>query len=179
MLMARDLLGRCAVWCMLAVPLAGWGCGGSIGGSSGGSPADSGLDADVATSPADAGGDATDAAAYDAVAYCEISAANYDTSCSTASDCISDAGGFPVQFGNYCQTSTCWCGGDAINRNSAKQYVSDVSKTPWGSGAVVPPACSCPVYFGPCCIAGQCSTNCPSPCISGCPDGSASDASGE
>jgi hypothetical protein len=88
-------------------------------------------------------------------AACFISESNYDTSCSVDSDCIAAVGANIVQFGNWC-VSECFCGGGAINKDSAAQYAQDVERTPLGSGAVSPGACGCPASFGPCCLQGQC-----------------------
>jgi hypothetical protein len=102
---------------------------------------------------------------------CLIDPSDYNRSCSAAMDCVAQAGAFPVQFGDFCQPDTCWCGGGTINRDAVAQYVADVSKTAWGRDAYTPPACSCPQYGLPCCVAGQCTLNCPVQC-SDCADGS-------
>jgi hypothetical protein len=93
---------------------------------------------------------------------CSIEPSSYDRTCSVASDCVTQAGPFPVQFGDFCQPNTCWCGGSAINRDSVSQYVHDVSMTPWGTDAITPPICSCPMFGAPCCVSGQCTVDCPS-----------------
>lgn len=91
-------------------------------------------------------------------ANCLILASNYNQTCSVDSDCVGSAGaqGIPVQFGNYC-TKMCLCGGGAINRVSAAQYVADVSKTPLFSGALGQALCLSCGQAGPtCCQAGRC-----------------------
>jgi hypothetical protein len=66
---------------------------------------------------------------------CLIEPSDYNRSCSAAADCVTQAGVFPVQFGDFCQPDTCWCGGGTINRDAVAQYIGDVSKTPWGRDA--------------------------------------------
>jgi hypothetical protein len=99
-------------------------------------------------------------------AGCYISAANYDQSCSVDSDCVAviqgaeggvEAFGLVVQSGNYCQP-ICMCGGEAINKSAAAQYLADVSETPLGSGAIKPLLpCMCPqIPNAACCSDGGC-----------------------
>jgi hypothetical protein len=102
-------------------------------------------------------------------AACSISPSDYDQSCSVDSDCLgvidTDGGifgsfGLVVQSGNYCQP-LCLCGGGAINRSAAAQYLQQVSMTPLGSGAIMRPACSCPsMSTAACCSGGRCVTSC-------------------
>ena len=90
---------------------------------------------------------------------CQINVASYDQSCAQDSDCVSVAGGFPVQSGDYCQTM-CLCPGAAINMSSISQYVHrDVSATPLGSGPSSAWTCGCPGEPSPACVNGQCTTN--------------------
>lgn len=118
----------------------------------------------------------SDDAAPDAGLLCMVAASDFDTSCSVAADCVVAAGSHPIQFGDFCQTCTCWCGGDAINRSSLAKYMAEVAMTPWGTGTIVPPQCSCPTFpNGPCCIAGQCSAACPWLSDASIPDGSQPD----
>jgi hypothetical protein len=122
----------------------------------------------LASTP-DAGG-ATDDDDGGAASACTISGSNYDLSCESASDCVAYAGGFPVMFGNYCQaSSSCLCGGDAINKSSVGQYVSDVSGTPLAKN---PGMCNCTGDVGPCCVAGQCAVG--GACVGPPPDRDAS-----
>lgn len=102
----------------------------------------------------------SEAASEEDGAACFILASNYDQSCAVDSDCIGTAGEFAVQFGNYC-TKMCTCGGDAINKASASQYVADVSRTPLGSGALGQVVCSCGFEVPPCCQSGRCVEACP------------------
>lgn len=96
-------------------------------------------------------------------ASCLIQASNFDQSCSVDSDCVSLAGQFPVTSGNYC-ASICPCPADAINRAAIGTYIAAVSQTPYGMGALPIVGCNCAAGAGPCCVAGQCSTSCPTPC---------------
>jgi hypothetical protein len=128
---------------------------GSDGGSEG---SNSGADA---RGDLDAGTDEGGASVDSPFGNCNIQVSNYDQSCSVDSDCVLSAGNFPIQSGNYCQR-LCLCGGSAINKDAADQYVADVSRTLLGSGAVPRLACSCPSYSGPCCLGGTCAANCPS-----------------
>jgi hypothetical protein len=102
-------------------------------------------------------------------AACSISPSDYDQSCSVDSDCLgiieTDGGifgsfGLIVQSGNYCQP-LCLCGGEAINKSAAAQYLEQVSMTPLGSGAIKKSACNCPsVSTAACCSSGRCVTYC-------------------
>jgi hypothetical protein len=124
----------------------------------------------------------------DGAYQCSIQASAYDISCKVDSDCVSMAGNFPVAFGNFYCTSDCLCPSDAISRGAVAQYVSDVSRTPWGSGAMARDGCLCGLSLGPCCLAGQCSVACSAelpcsrpPCStsgtdSGTPDSGAADS---
>lgn len=95
---------------------------------------------------------------------CMIAESDYDQSCSVDLDCVASAGSFPVEFGDWC-TSMCFCGGGVISRNAVLKFVTNVSRTPLGSGAIAPGNCSCPGFLGsPCCQAGKCArTGCSQP----------------
>jgi hypothetical protein len=114
------------------------------------------------------GGDADtpDAAISDTdseAAACFIDTSNYGQSCSVDSDCVgmvnAPQGRLQVQSGNYCKPM-CICGGEAINRQSIAQYVTDVSKTPLGSGSIPNPDCFCPLGAAACCQNGLCADGC-------------------
>jgi hypothetical protein len=102
------------------------------------------------------------------VASCFIEASNYDTSCSVDSDCagsvILDSGPLAnhisyITFGNYCNAK-CICGGGAVNKRAVSQYIADVSKTPWGAGALSSwMQCFCPLPANTCCQSGLCAAN--------------------
>jgi hypothetical protein len=133
--------------CAAAVLLAGCGARSDLVDVTG--RADASLDAAVPTlSDAEDEGDATG---------CFILASNYDTSCSVSADCVGTAGGFGVNFGNYCDLSCAPCGGQAINRNSVAKYITDVSKTPLGSAWLTGKAgCSCVGEGEVACVNGIC-----------------------
>jgi hypothetical protein len=138
----------------------GWniGCGGSVDAVS----ADAGHEPMIDASQSTLGGvDASRASDAGATpdgpsgTACSIDPSNYDESCSSDSDCVNMAGNIPVDFGNYCQF-LCRCGGDAINRTSVGQFMTDVLNTPLGSGAFLGMGCGCG-YSGPsCCREGRC-----------------------
>jgi hypothetical protein len=121
---------RPAVWLSI-IAFAGLSCGGSV------TPA--------GTHPENNGGySATDQMA------CTLSPSNYDTSCSTESDCVG------VAFGNFCASSTCACATMYISRNALAQYMADFSRTPTGMESAKAGPCYCPLLNAPCCQAGQC-----------------------
>jgi hypothetical protein len=101
------------------------------------------------------GGTAVDGATADAGLSCNMSASQYDNSCSVDSDCVG------VPFGNPC-AGNCLsvCPLAALNARVAPQYLSDL-------GAVMaahnepPVACACPALSAPSCCRGICS-------VSGC-----------
>jgi hypothetical protein len=128
-------------------------CGGSV--SRGEGPEASGEAAASGTS----GEAGTSSSGGDGGLSCEIQASDYDQSCMVDSDCVFTAGSFPVTFGDYCE-ALCLCPSGAINQRAAAQYVRDVSRTPFGSGALGHVGCNCGLVTGPCCLAGQCSVDC-------------------
>jgi len=157
---------------VLVALLVACSCGEAVLSSS---PTDAGPEtgADARAKPMDSS-DAGSIAEGDASA-CLIVGSNYDQTCSTDSDCVGVAGNLPVQFGDYC-TTTCLCGGDAINESAAAQYQADVFRTPLGSGAYGLIGCgSCPGTIPPCCRSGRCATACPTPGADAI-DGAAQDA---
>lgn len=168
-------------WPIVSLGVLLAGCGGSaVGGSSSPTGGDAAADASDAGTSGDATAEDTGVACVCDPANpvqaccpdasdpaCLISESNYDTSCTVDSDCVATAGMNPeyvVQFGNWC-VSQCFCGGNAINRDSAAQYAQDVSRTPLGSGAIPALECGCAVSLGLCCSAGKCTTGpaCASP----------------
>jgi hypothetical protein len=101
----------------------------------------------------------SEAQAIDA-GFCSIQTSKYEQTCSSDSDCVTMAGTFPVQSGDYCKPM-CLCGGGTISIVAVAQYVADVSKTPLGSGAIPPEFCGCVLNGTPCCETGQCTFQCP------------------
>jgi hypothetical protein len=101
-------------------------------------------------------------AAVDVQATCVLSAAKYDQTCTTDSDCVELIGDIPVVFDtNLCQPA-CICPTSAINVAAQSRYAADFSNTPLGSGAI-PQNCDtlgieggCATPVGPCCRNGQC-----------------------
>jgi hypothetical protein len=80
---------------------------------------------------------------------CNITPSEYDTSCSTDSECVSAA------FGNFCE-AVCNCPTDYINQSALAKYMADVSKTPVGMGAIQPSNCNCGNLGAGCCRSGHC-----------------------
>ncbi len=142
---------------VLAVAVCSVGCGGTVAGPEG-PDASSGKDGSPEA--------ARDASLQDAT-VCVIAVSNYDTSCSTASDCVY------FGFGNFC-TSQCTCPTNYINKNAVPQYNADFSKTPIGMGAISSGDCNCPgIPASGCCQNGECGI-CNSPRTE--PDGAPTDA---
>jgi hypothetical protein len=145
-------------------------CGGSLTSAQEGGPASDGAPTDTSTASTDATTASPDAitappdttGGVNVDAACHIQASSYDQTCSVDSDCVEMAGGFSIDFGtDYC-ISSCMCNLDSINKNSTAQFVSDVSRTPLGSGAIPAAVCNCPGSpGGPCCRGGTCTVRCP------------------
>jgi hypothetical protein len=134
-------------------------CGGTVEGVEGG---EGGQGGESGTGEGAVDGVATRVDASTEAGVCTIKASSYDQSCIVYSDCVTAAGNFAVAFGDYC-TSFCTCAVDAINRKSVQSFITDVSKTPLGSGAIMAPACSCTFPAAPCCRNGMCTTDCLGP----------------
>ena len=86
-------------------------------------------------------------------AACFIDTNNYDHSCSVDSDCVG------ALSGNYCkqpQHMCIYCLTETIAKSAVAQYLTDVSKTPLGSGAIPRKLCDCTAIFAPCCKSHYC-----------------------
>jgi hypothetical protein len=90
--------------------------------------------------------------------HCTIEASNYDQSCSVDSDCVGQAGAWPVQSGDYCHAG-CPCGGDAINKSAVAHYVHDVSMTPLAAAIQMANCGFCQAVAPPCCVNNRCTTS--------------------
>lgn len=77
--------------------------------------------------------------------HCELVASDYDTSCTTASDCSA------VFLGNAC-TATCACENAVISSSSLAAYQADYKSASDG-GSIV---CPCPPIQPPSCCKGKC-----------------------
>jgi hypothetical protein len=101
------------------------------------------------------GGTAVDGATADAGLSCNMSASQYDNSCSVDSDCVG------VPFGNPC-AGNCLsvCPLAALNARVAPQYLSDLGAV-MAAHTEPPVACACPAFSAPSCCRGICS-------VSGC-----------
>jgi hypothetical protein len=154
---------RCLLVCGMTETITA--CGGSVhasgiadaSASEGGARIDASVMTDGRGEADEADSEASDAAA------CVINTSNYDQSCSTASDCVTQVDLNPnkvgdtwnVQSGNYCKPM-CICGGGTISKNGVAEYVADVSKTPLGSGEIPFEYCGCPASILACCQQGLC-----------------------
>jgi hypothetical protein len=78
----------------------------------------------------------------DAKACVDISLSDYDTSCTTASDC------FGIQVGKVCSGS-CECGGTLVNVSGQAKYEAAVSGIEFSE-------CPCPSAGEPACLHGVC-----------------------
>jgi hypothetical protein len=78
-----------------------------------------------------------------------ISAADYDQTCTSDSDCIG------VGEGNACDPCAIACPSAAININAKARYLADVAKIPApADGRIV--SCGCPASFALCCLGSKC-----------------------
>jgi hypothetical protein len=87
-----------------------------------------------------------DGGAADAGQCIDIDVANYDTSCTTTSDCVE------VTAGTFC-SPICTCGGSTVNVSSkaAVQQALDQAEKTLGTAE-----CGCPVILPPQCVGGKC-----------------------
>ena len=100
-------------------------------------------------------GTSTDANMDTDSAACEISASNYDQSCTEDTDCTE------VTSGDYCSPNLCECGGSAVNVGATDQFNADIAKASMGIDASSRFECPCVgPLFPPCCFQGQCSFAC-------------------
>jgi hypothetical protein len=97
-----------------------------------------------------------------------IKAADYDQSCTVATDCRL------IAEGNACAPCAFDCSvGAAINVSALAQYKSDVANTPAVAAEFNGQTCAsgCPAAFGPCCVGGKCqastTSQCPAPAADG------------
>jgi hypothetical protein len=94
---------------------------------------------------------------------CYVYAGEFDQSCSVDSDCVgtlAGLGGLAVSSGNYCRLGCPFCGGEAINKSAAAQFIAAIANTPV---VVEPPlhGCFCTaVSTAGCCQSGRCGTEC-------------------
>ncbi len=87
-----------------------------------------------------------DGGAADAGQCIDIDTSNYDTSCTTASDCVE------VTAGTFC-SPICTCGGSTVNASAqaaVQQALEQAEKTLGES------VCNCPAVAQPQCVAGKC-----------------------
>ncbi|HEX4514207.1 MAG TPA: hypothetical protein VH054_11745 [Polyangiaceae bacterium] len=110
------------------------GCGGQI------TDVDASAEAGV-----DAGADVVPTKDAAKAPHCDLAASDYDTSCTTASDCTL------VFLGNAC-TSTCACENGAIASSSVGAYQADFEAVSDG-GSIV---CPCPPPAPPSCCKSSC-----------------------
>jgi hypothetical protein len=97
--------------------------------------------------------DATDAIVVCADANIQISASDYDQSCSVDSDCVD------VGEGNACFPCTVICKVAPISRGALPAYQSDVAET-IGARETEGVSCGCPLEPIPCCRSGLCTASC-------------------
>ncbi len=95
-------------------------------------------------------------------AACVLEASSYDPSCTVDSDCVSVAMNFPISFGNICDSTRCFCGGETINKDALAQYSADFQRAfslrpSTGSEG----GCSCGTFGQSCCQNGRCAVSCP------------------
>jgi len=79
----------------------------------------------------------------------EIAPANYDQTCSSASDCVA------VPAGDVCFPCIRACTAGVVNTHAVASYRADIS-TAVGTSDPPDVRCNCPAEFSPCCLAGQC-----------------------
>jgi hypothetical protein len=136
----------------------GAGSGGSSGssGGSGGDTGTGGIGGSGGTSGTVGGAGGSTGTGGDGGTCVDIALSDYDTSCTTASDCVE------ITAGTIC-TGGCECGGAAIN-------IADQSKYDAAIASIKPGICGCPTFGMPACIKGTC-TLCLSGTTPGCGDG--------
>lgn len=134
------------------------------GGDSAGGIADARVDADVGDErgdgePSDAAGDGEVVDAVDGEPECALSKANYDTTCTSDSDCVNFSAGVGwVSWANQCTSFVCACWApDAVNQRSLAQYRVDAERLQMSDAAIGLPCPSCPMLTQTaCCRHNEC-----------------------